>query len=318
MTQARSLFFLLQKRRAHTTCLFFIYSAGNTAMSVEKLVENILAISENAVPKIPRQWANIQNVGIKTPDSVSLPIYNKTPESLMEIAKMAGLKSPKEQIDTPVKEAKEKKDEESKKVDAASKRKRDLKSPLVHALKKQKKEEEEAKGKESEKKKEKAEKKSKDEVTSAKVSPKAKKQNAKEVEEKAKTTPKQNEKRKPSEDLNTPKAKAGKKQKTPDGAEKQKTPEGKKQKTPEKAKTTPTKESSAEKKEFIAAKKFSGSKKGYVYRMSKQQGLGYHIDNKPVVDRMALDAISRLNKNSPRGAGGSGSKKNKSKGSRNF
>jgi hypothetical protein len=314
MTQARNLFFLLQKETFSQLSFFFIYSAGNTAMSVEKLVENILAISENAVPKIPRQWANIQNVGIKTPDSVSLPIYNKTPESLVEIAKMAGLKSPKEQIDTPVKEAKEKKDEETKKADAASKRKRDLKSPLVHALKKQKKEEEEAKGKESEKKKEQAEKKSKDEG----VSPKAKKQNAKEVEEKAKTTPKQNEKRKPSEDLNTPKAKAGKKQKTPEGAEKQKTPEGKKQKTPEKEKSTPTKESSVEKKEFIAAKKFSGSKKGYVYRMSKQQGLGYHIDNKPVVDRMALDAISRLNKNSPRGAGGSGSKKNKFKGSRKF
>ena len=60
-------------------------------MEAEKLVDNIVEIAKNAVPKIPRKWANIQVMSIKTPKSVALPVYNKTPEALNELAKLSGL-----------------------------------------------------------------------------------------------------------------------------------------------------------------------------------------------------------------------------------
>ena len=114
--------------------------AGNTGMPEDKLVENILAIAEHAVDKIPRKWANIRNIAVKTPESTSLPFYNKLPEELLEIAKSAGLaptfKDTKKEDDTG-----EKNDNDDSKKDE-SKKKRELvgKSPLIRALKKQKKE----------------------------------------------------------------------------------------------------------------------------------------------------------------------------------
>ena len=71
-------------------------------MAPEKLAENIVEIAKNAAPKIPHKWANIQVVSIKTPESVALPVYNKTPEALKELAKLAGLE---EDIETPENEA---------------------------------------------------------------------------------------------------------------------------------------------------------------------------------------------------------------------
>ena len=43
---------------------------------------------------------------------------------------------------------------------------------------------------------------------------------------------------------------------------------------------------------FIASKKFKGSKKGYFFQNGKK-GLGYYMDVKPVVDRMAMEALMR-------------------------
>ena len=64
----------------------------------------------------------------------------------------------------------------------------------------------------------------------------------------------------------------------------------------------------------MAAKKFKGSKKGYVFKMGKQ-GLGYYVDVKPVVDRMAMEALKRSAKSQSRRGG---QKKNKYKGTRRF
>merc|ERR1712127_930351 len=105
----------------------------------KKLVANILAIAEAAAKKIPRSWANIQMIGVKTADSVTLPVYNKTPEALREIANLAGLKT-KEGGKTE-----EKAKSESDKKESKEKKKKDLKSPLLQALKKQKEAEAEKK-----------------------------------------------------------------------------------------------------------------------------------------------------------------------------
>lgn len=66
--------------------------------------------------------------------------------------------------------------------------------------------------------------------------------------------------------------------------------------------------------EYIKAKKFKGSKKGYVFKMGRQ-GLGYYVDVQPVVDKAAMEAILNLGKNKSRRGG---QKKNKYKGTRRF
>ena len=146
VTRETALPFAIQKALSATymtvntgTCISI--KAGHTGMDSKKLTENVLAIAKAAATKIPHSWANIQMIGVKTADSVSLPVYNKTPEALREIAKLAGVetKAPKE-------EAGDKQPEKTKK--------KDLKSPLLAALKKQKKEgEQEAKKTKEEKKK---------------------------------------------------------------------------------------------------------------------------------------------------------------------
>mmetsp|Transcript_13479 Transcript_13479/g.28625 ORF Transcript_13479/g.28625 Transcript_13479/m.28625 type:complete len:472 (-) Transcript_13479:71-1486(-) len=109
--------------------------AGNTGMPVKSLNENIQAIVASAVDKIPSKWAHVRSIAIKLPDSTSLPVYNKTPEELEEIARLAGSTKKVATEDDDVRK------EESKKVQSEEKkRKKDLaaKSPLVRALKKQK------------------------------------------------------------------------------------------------------------------------------------------------------------------------------------
>lgn len=59
--------------------------AGNMAMSDDSLCANIQAIATNAIPKFPRKWAMVSSILIKTPDSVSLPVYNKTSDNYEEI-----------------------------------------------------------------------------------------------------------------------------------------------------------------------------------------------------------------------------------------
>lgn len=255
LTREAALPFVIQKALSATymtvntgTCISI--RAGHTGMEPEKLVANIIAIAKSAATKIPRSWANIQLIGIKTADSVSLPVYNKTPEALREIAKLAGINV---DAGVPADDKNEKVETDKKDVSEGSKekKKKDLKSPLLQALKKQKKAVEE---KEPVKK-------------------------AKETKPDSNKTPEKKVKRSPS------------KQPTSSTKKKQKKEEKK-----------PVVVDMKEKKEFVAAKKFKGSKKGYAFLMGKQ-GLGYYIDKLPVVDKMAMEAISRM-------GGGRGPKKN--------
>jgi len=124
------------------TCLTL--RAGNTGMPLSELIDNVNAIVKNAVEKVPRKWANVRSISIKTTDSMSLPVYNKTPEELATIQEMAGItsenKAKKEKQEAEEAAQKEKEEEEV----ANKKRKQQMaKSPLVRALKKQKAEEKE-------------------------------------------------------------------------------------------------------------------------------------------------------------------------------
>jgi hypothetical protein len=267
-------------------------------MSAQTLAENVMAIAENAVPKIPRKWANVQVVGLKTPESMSLPIYNKTPETLLEIAAMAGYNPPKastnEEIDVPEREFGGANKSNDSKAEAAKKRKGDLKSPLVRALKKQKKVEEEEKT-------DKKQKRTAEDVV---------------MEDKPKESPTKKQKKEVAKKVEEVKPESAKKQKKEAKVETPK--ETKKQKETSAKKSEEVKPDSAKKankeednKDFIAAKKFKGSKKGYAFKMGKQ-GVGYYVDVKPTIDKMAIQAIMKL-KNS-RGS----QSKNKYKGSRKF
>lgn len=104
-------------------------------MPVKSLNENIQAIVASAIDKIPSKWANVRSIAIKLPDSTSLPVYNKTPEELEEIARLAGSTKEVAGKDDEVEKKQSKKahsDEKKRKKDLAAK------SPLVRALKKQK------------------------------------------------------------------------------------------------------------------------------------------------------------------------------------
>ena len=106
--------------------------AGYTSMDVTQLVENILAVLENGVPRIPRKWANIRAVAIKTPTSTSLPFYNKTPAELAEIARLSGISQVWKESGKPAKE-------DAKMEQESPKKRKEAKSPLLQALKKRKK-----------------------------------------------------------------------------------------------------------------------------------------------------------------------------------
>jgi len=69
------------------TCL--TVKAGNTSMSPSKLLDNIISVCSEVPTKVPRKWSNVRSVSIKTTKSVALPIYNKTPEELAHIARLA-------------------------------------------------------------------------------------------------------------------------------------------------------------------------------------------------------------------------------------
>lgn len=258
LTRETALPFIIQKALSATymtvntgTCISI--RAGHTGMEPEKLAANVIAIAKAAATKIPHSWANIQMIGVKTADSVSLPVYNKTPEALREIAKLAGITvgaSVSAADDKTEEKATSKNDKEGK-----EKKKKDLKSPLLQALKKQKKTEGE---------KETPTKKTK-----------------KEVKLDEKKTPEKKAKRSPSP---APTSSTKKKQK----------------------KEEPVVEAKKENTDFVAAKKFDGSKKGYAFQMGPK-GLGYYIDKVPVVDKMAVAAILRM-------GGARGAKKSPQKG----
>lgn len=274
------------------TCLTI--RAGNTGMSHKKLVENTEAIVANAVDKVPRKWANVSSISIKTTDSISLPFYNKTPEELADIAKLAGLDQSNEQFSKkrsrgndgageayPIEEEEQNKKERMREIKA--------KSPLVRALKKQKQ----------------AEKEEEDIGEKPKSSKKMKKRRADEEGGNGHSKPKDKAAAgdKSAKKLKTPSKKSETDDLAPQTTEKSM---GNKKKKPQKAltesilagdkaggtskDTTPAKK---DEKTFIKSHKFEGAKKGYVFRKGVK-GVGYYVDIKPVPDRMAIEALSRL------------------------
>lgn len=252
-------------------------------MPISDLVDNVNAIAKNAVQKIPRKWANVRNIAVKTTDSMSLPIYNKTPEELVEIAKMAGVSTKEGEPEESSKQKEKQREDEQKK------RKQELsaKSPLIRALKKQKKAEETPKEKKGAKRKENKE------VTTEQPKKKEKKGMSGEKEKKKKE----------------PKVVETPEKVVPKSEPKRSTRSAKKV---AEVKEDVTNEASP----FIKAKKFSGSKKGYVFKKG-ETGIGYYVDVKPVVDKMKLAALSRLASTPGRsGRKSPGVKRSKSRGRR--
>jgi ribosome biogenesis protein UTP30 len=315
LTRQKALPFAIQKALSATymtvnsgTCITI--RAGHTGMDAMKIVENIMAITEKAVPKMPRKWSNVQLIGVKTADSTSLPVYNKTPEALREIAKLAGLK-PDIGSGGAKNKSTDKSTEDSTEEGTKNKKKRGLKSPLLQALKKQKKEEDVEKklDTQSSKKKVAAEKEAKGDASEPVTEPKSKRKAS---------VAKESSKKKKQPDAE-PASSKKKEKRDAEAVPQEETESPKKKQKVEKAKKNKANESNDQedegsKNDFIQAKKFKGSKQGYVFKMGRQ-GLGYYVDIKPRVDRDAMEAILRMGKNTSRRGG---QKKNKYKGTRRF
>jgi ribosome biogenesis protein UTP30 len=240
------------------TCI--IVRAGYSSQNVEHLISNISAIVEQVPPKVLRKWANVRSISVKLPNSVALPIYNKTPAELMQIATMAGLPSlwnddkPSTTNKSEDIEKKAPSDERNDKsaaptTSAASA----AKSPLLKALQKQK---------QSNKEK------------NAESLPTSQKKRKQEFE----VSPVPKKPIDPERDGSPSPVKKVKRSET-------------EEKVKDKGKSDAPLATDS-KASFIAAKKFSGSQKGYVFHKGKR-GLGYYVDHPPEVDKVALSKLIR-------------------------
>eukprot|EP00594_Rhizosolenia_setigera_P013022 CAMPEP_0178956876 /NCGR_PEP_ID=MMETSP0789-20121207/10545_1 /TAXON_ID=3005 /ORGANISM="Rhizosolenia setigera, Strain CCMP 1694" /LENGTH=462 /DNA_ID=CAMNT_0020638949 /DNA_START=77 /DNA_END=1465 /DNA_ORIENTATION=- len=238
----------------------FVVKAGVTSMSKDNLIKNCEQIIKQAPLKIPKKWKNILNISIKTTESTSLPVYNTTPEELLEFADLVEEETPETPSTTTdnnkgkkhkKRSREEEKVEQDEAIDDEEEKKKKLKqekSPLLKALKEQK-----SASKKKKRKQEDDTEGAKEEASTTsteKKSSKKKKKKVKDTEETSNTTTKQSD---------------------------------------EKEKKKKTKE------EFVSSKKFKGAKKGYVFRMGKQ-GLGYYVDTPPKVNKAALKAVERKRK----------------------
>jgi ribosome biogenesis protein UTP30 len=262
LTRKEALPFAVQKNLKSTfmflsagTCV--TVKAGNTGMDATKLLENIQSIAKIVPGKVPKKWANIRSVSIKTSASVALPIYNKTPQELEEIMRLA-----KEE---PEQAAEEKSEKVIKKAKTAS-------TPLAKALKKQSSEENDTSASSTKRKK-------KDVDGVVEKTPKTKKR--KDAAEDATTTSKK--KKKSGSDIEKIFDENDAVKKTPKSS--------KKVKKAEKEGDDNTSEKKMQ-ADFIASKKFVGAKKGFVFTKGKK-GLGYYKDNKPVVDKAYLERLAK-------------------------
>jgi len=220
--------------------------AGSTAMPTQYLKENVESIVKNAVSHIPRTWANISSISIKTSKSISLPIYNKTREDLEEIAYLHQIakKDTKEKKREISAQSEEKidtgRDQKKQKVDIVAK------SPLLTAIKTMKNRDE------------------KSEEESTKI----------EKDQNAREKPKEKKKRKKKHaSSNADETRTNKKIKE------EKKDEGKSPRLDETSKKAST---STEKKQFISSSKFKKAKPGYVFKKGAN-GVGYYLDVKPAV-----------------------------------
>lgn len=272
LTRKESLPFVIEKCIKSTfmtigagTCVSV--KAASTSMSSKTIEENIQSVIQNVIPHVPRNASNVSSISIKTDTSIALPIHNKLREELDAIAKMAKLEvatrstSSKKRTLEDSSSKKVVEEEESKKT--TKKQKKELsKSPLLKALKKKKKQETELKEEE-----------------------------VKLVEE-SKVDKKKKKKKRTASDADQMEDKETKKVEAED------TPSKKKKK---KLKTavdgdadTPSKKKEVVKKnlDFVASKKFTGSKKGYCFKKDKK-GVGYYKDIIPAPDTMAMEAFAR-------------------------
>jgi ribosome biogenesis protein UTP30 len=315
------------------TCV--MVRAGYTHMTRDALVENILAILERGVPKIPRQWSNLRSIAIKTPTSTSLPFYNKTPAELAAIAALAGHAPVWTQVDDDDGKMESSKTE---KVDDKRKRK-DLTSPLLKALKKQKQLESEASQASTKvvvDKDDDDNKTSKSPKSVTKTPPKrttrssssqASSDVAKSSTKKKKVTETPPSAKEPVQTSSSTKKrrKSDSQVETPKEVTKESSTKSKAKKPSEKdaadSKLAKKEDSPAKKQksDFVASKKFTGSKEGYAFRTGAK-GLGYYIDVKPVPDKAALAALKRMpaSKGDRRQSSGGGKQKNVRKGRRSF
>lgn len=307
------------------TCL--TVRAGFTHMAVGQLVDNIVEICYQVGDKIPRKWANVRNIAIKLPSSTSLPIYNKTPAELDEIAKLAGVSSAwksveeimtEQQAATAAAQASAAEEDEG---ESKNKEQVKSKSPLLRALKKtQKAETLDAEVNSSNKKESSTVNgKATDEGATPLSTKKKRKSSSLSTSDNKEAITNNKEKASSSampagETTNAPvnkvidgevvastvekkrrKQDTTKETKTDDSAPKNSVSRVTKEKSPsvnkniskfndnEKPKTS---------EHFVAAKKFSGSKKGYVFKKGPQ-GIGYYVDVKPVVNKAAIEALAR-------------------------
>jgi ribosome biogenesis protein UTP30 len=288
------------------TCVLVV--AGRTSMDPRKLVQNIVALVPQAVDKLPRKWANLRSVSIKTPSSMALPVYNKTPQELMEIARLADVEPTYSDKQGP-----RAKDDQHQKDDKQVKLKKDAgkeKSPLLQALQKQKQDMSKKTGTAEtnsskdgapsnvEGKKEKKRKNKEESESSKAVDSQAAPEGGTRADEKEKSR-KKSKKDETGAPVSSPKT----------TSPQVSTPKETKRKEPSERKSGESSSSS-----FVAAQKYAGSKPGYVFKLGPK-GLGYYTDVKPVVDHMALEAIMRMasakKKSSGGGGGGRGGKSSK-------
>jgi ribosome biogenesis protein UTP30 len=342
--------------RDAATCITVV--AGTTGMRSNKLVDNVMAICERAVLKMPRQWANVQSIALTTTScSHGLPVYNKIPAELEEISRMAGL-PPIWKSSSQKSKEEESDDENEKKVkqQKVNKKRKELaaKSPLVRALKQQKKQRNTETAESNDKVENVDDEKAKTATpdmekaapdnTSLSTSNKntTTSHDNEKNDKKAAATPKsetlvksnkKSEKEssatKTSTEQHSPSKAAHKSSKKKDLSKKDKNKEGTSTKkrnnsmddkdgneessssSPDKKSRTSTgsvekssfTEASSFTKPFHAAAKFTGSKKGYVFR-NGPDGLGYYVDVKPIVDKLAIAALVRMGNASQQQRGG--------------
>lgn len=282
------------------TCLSV--KTASTVMASQSIEQNIQSVIKNVIPHVPRKTSNISSISIKTDTSTALPIYNKVREELNDIARLAKIErsssnSKKRTLDDEGSTSnttgggddvlKAKEDEDRKKK---QKKESSVKSPLLKALKRKKRNDIE----EQEKVEDSATQSEQEQVdTPGKVNrKKAKVKNTLPSDHDQKTaTPKKN--------------KDVLKKKTSTPEKNTETLSAKKKKKKIIAKDD---NSSEEKSDFISSKKFQGSKKGYVFKKGGK-GVGYYVDIVPVPDTMALEALARSSK---KGSGNSGKSRRQS------
>ena len=296
--------------------------AGHTGMSEEELVENFEAVVEGVTQRIPRGWGNILNISIKTGQSVSLPFYNRRPDELAELEQLIVQES-------SCGGGKNDDDDEAD-IDESKSKKLAAKSPLLRAMKKQKKNERENvtqtdSGKKTPSKKKSSQKGSEDSDKIAvvatpvsKISKKFKDQdeqaskiaNKRKVDEReanshsllvkesakaAKANARENldmntPAKKVKSSLKTPKASTSKKTKIQNVEKNEPIADIQSKVKSEKVESVATPEANPR---FVKSNKFKGAKEGYVFKAGPK-GTGYYKDELPIVNKAALAAFRRL------------------------